>query len=90
MLKYSIMIMSKNTNLTAGCREGGIMFENKSTEIPVTKKLLSATDICEILGVSRSTAYRIIKRLNDQLEKKGKITVSGKISARYFYENVYL
>ena len=33
---------------------------------------------------------RIIKRLNDQLEKKGKITVSGKISARYFYENVYL
>ena len=84
------MIMSKNTNLTAGCREGGIMFENKSTDIPVTKKLLGATDVCEILGVSRSTAYRIIKQLNDRLEKQGKIIVSGKISARYFYENVYL
>ena len=56
----------------------------------VTKKLLGATDVCEILGVSRSTAYRIIKQLNDQLEKKGKIIVAGKISARYFYENVYL
>ena len=40
--------------------------------------------------VSRSTAYRIIRRLNAELDKAGKITVAGKVSARYFYENTYL
>ena len=54
------------------------------------KKYLTAMDVAELLGVSRSTAYRIIKRLNDELEKNGKLTVAGKVSARYFYENTYL
>ncbi|MCI8473071.1 MAG: helix-turn-helix domain-containing protein [Clostridiales bacterium] len=54
------------------------------------RKFLTATEVAEILHVSRSTAYRIIKRLNNELDKAGKITVAGKVSARYFYENVYL
>ncbi len=54
------------------------------------KKFLTATDVAEILHISRSSAYRIIKRLNDELKAQGKITISGKISSRYFYENVYL
>lgn len=54
------------------------------------KKFLTASDVAEILNVSRSTAYRIIRKMNDELNKAGKITVAGKISARYFYENTYL
>jgi len=54
------------------------------------KKFLTATEVAEILDVSRSTAYRIIRRLNAELDKAGKITVAGKVSARYFYENTYL
>lgn len=54
------------------------------------KKVLSADDVADILEVSRSTAYRIIHKLNDDLNKSGKITVSGKVSSRYFFENVYL
>ena len=57
---------------------------------PARKKFLTATEVAEILNVSRSTAYRIIHRLNAELEKAGKITVAGKESARYFYENTYL
>ena len=57
---------------------------------PERKKFLTATEVAEILDVSRSTAYRIIHRLNAELEKAGKITVAGKGSARYFYENTYL
>ena len=53
-------------------------------------KFLTASDVAEILNVSRSTAYRIIRRLNDELNKAGKITVAGKVSAKYFYENTYL
>lgn len=54
------------------------------------KKFLSASDVANILNISRSTAYRIIRGLNEDLKKSGKITIAGKISAKYFYENVYL
>ena len=67
----------------------GIMAEHK-TAIPANKRFLTATDVAELLDVSRSTAYRIIKRLNDELNKAGKITMAGKVSAKYFYENTYL
>lgn len=67
----------------------GIMADYK-TAIPANKRFLTATDVAELLDVSRSTAYRIIKRLNDELNKAGKLTVAGKVSAKYFYENTYL
>ncbi len=66
------------------------MAENKTVSSFPQKKFLTATDVAEILSVSRSTAYRIIRKLNNELNKAGKITVAGKISARYFYENTYL
>lgn len=55
-----------------------------SANIDRDKKFLSASDVANILDVSRSTAYRIICRLNRDLEQ------AGKISSKYFYENVYL
>ena len=54
------------------------------------KKFLTAADVSELLGVSMSTSYRIIKRLNSELQKAGKITIAGKIFARYFFENIYM
>lgn len=54
------------------------------------KKFLNANDVANILNISKSSAYRIIKKLNDELNHSGKITVSGKISSKYFYEKVYL
>jgi len=52
--------------------------------------MLTASDVAEILCISRSTAYRIVKKLNEELEKSGKITVAGRVSARYFFEKTYL
>lgn len=66
------------------------MAERKPTDIPANKRFLTATDVAELLDVSRSTAYRIIKQLNDELNDAGKLTVAGKVSAKYFYENTYL
>ncbi len=60
------------------------------TTLPNEKKFLTADDVADILGISKSTAYRIIKNLNDELKEKRKITVAGKISSKYFYENAYL
>ncbi len=66
------------------------MSENKTTATPTQKRFLTATEVAEIMGVSRTTAYRIIKRLNEELEAAGKITIPGKVYAKYFYENTYL
>lgn len=54
----------------------------------VPSKFLRANDVAEILQISRTTAYRIIKRINDDLERQGKIVISGRVSERYFNERV--
>lgn len=54
------------------------------------KKFLTAREVANIIGISETTAYRLIKQMNSDLEKKGKIIVPGKISKRYFEEQVYL
>lgn len=54
------------------------------------KKLFyTADDVCKILGVSKPTAYREIKKLNDELRRKGYITISGKVPRKYFEERLY-
>lgn len=53
-------------------------------------KFLKATDVAQLLQVSETTAYRIIKKLNDELKEQGKIVIAGKISRKYFEEKVYM
>lgn len=53
-------------------------------------KFMVVDEVAEILHVSQSTAYRIIRNLNNELKKEGKITVAGKISRRYFEEKCYM
>ncbi len=52
-------------------------------------KFIGATEAAEIMDVSLSTAYRIIKRLNNELDHKGYITIAGKVSRKYFLERLY-
>lgn len=53
------------------------------------KLFFTVDDVIAILGISKSTAYREIKRLNDELNRKGYRTISGKVSAKYFMERLY-
>lgn len=46
-------------------------------------------DLMELLGCSRAQAYKIIAELNAELEKMGKITISGKVPKMYFHERFY-
>lgn len=55
----------------------------------MSKIYYSAEDIAEMLGVSKASAYNIIKKLNTELEEKGFLVVSGKISRAYFAEKWY-
>ena len=48
------------------------------------RTFLFAADVAELLGVGKSSAYSIIKRLNGELEKSGFLTVSGRIPKNIF------
>ena len=54
-----------------------------------TSVFYTADDISVILTVSKPTAYRIIKRFNDELTNKGFIVVSGRVPKKYFNEKFY-
>ena len=50
---------------------------------------LTAEEVAEILGVSKAYAYKVIRNLNDELEIKGYVVISGKVSTKYFIEKFY-
>ncbi len=53
------------------------------------KIYLTAEDIARELDVSKPFAYKIIRELNIELKEKGYITISGKLSRKYFEERFY-
>lgn len=55
-----------------------------------SERFYVAEDVANIMGISKSKAYKIIRELNDELAKQGKIVISGKVSRRYFDEKVYM
>lgn len=55
----------------------------------MSKQYMTAAEVAEMVGVSSSKAYRIIKELNEQLAAKGYLTIRGKISRAYFCEKWY-
>lgn len=46
-------------------------------------------EVAEILGISKSYVYKIVKKLNDELKEKGFLTISGRVNKKYFMERVY-
>ena len=49
---------------------------------------IRAKEVCELLQCSTAMAYRIIARLNKELEDQGYITISGRISKDYLCERM--
>lgn len=53
------------------------------------KRFLNAVDVAKRMEVSVPMAYKIIRRLNDELSKGGYLTVAGKVSRVFFEEKLY-
>lgn len=53
------------------------------------KLYMNASEIAEALDVSLSTAYKIVKNLNNSLAKDNYIVVAGRVSRAYFNERYY-
>ncbi|MBD5094484.1 MAG: DNA-binding protein [Subdoligranulum sp.] len=47
---------------------------------------LKVDEVAEILGVSKSYAYKIVQKLNADLKEKGFLTISGRVNKQYFLE----
>ena len=46
-------------------------------------------EVATELGVSKPYAYKLIKKLNEELAKAGCITISGRIDRKFFHEKFY-
>lgn len=55
----------------------------------MTKQVYTAKDLHDILGVSESKAYQYIRVMNEELKKKGFLTVRGKVPAAYVKERFF-
>ena len=55
----------------------------------MSKIYLTATDISEALGVSKGHAYVLIRECNEELKKKGYLTIAGRVSSKFFGEKYY-
>jgi Mn-dependent DtxR family transcriptional regulator len=59
---------------------------NKGGEQMVEKTYLKVDEVAELLGVSKSYAYKIVQKLNAELDAKGFLTISGRVNKKYFLE----
>ena len=50
----------------------------------------TADEVAELLRISTSTAYRIIRQLNAELKKAGYIVQAGRIPVKYLMERLHL
>ena len=52
-------------------------------------RFMRVEEVADELGVSVSYAYKVIRRLNDELKEKGFVTIAGRINRQYFNERVF-
>ena len=50
---------------------------------------LKVSDVMRVLDVSESYAYKLIRKLNKELENKGCFVIAGRIDRKFFYEHFY-
>ena len=55
----------------------------------MSEKFIRAEELAEIMEISVPYAYKIIKQLNEELDAKGNITITGRVNREYFNERVY-
>ena len=53
------------------------------------KMFMRVDEVADSLDVSKPYAYKLIRQLNEELKKKGCITIAGRIDRKYFLEKFY-
>lgn len=53
------------------------------------KQFYNAQEVMEMLGVSSSKAYQLIRTMNEELQKAGYLTVRGKVPVAYLEKRFF-
>lgn len=54
----------------------------------MSNTFMRVDEVAQELGVSKSYAYKVVRKLNAELKDMGYLTVAGRISKKYFSEKV--
>ena len=52
-------------------------------------QFITAIEVAEIMGISRTKAYQIVRSLNRELKEMGYITIAGKCPIQFFKQKFY-
>lgn len=52
-------------------------------------RMLTAEEVAERLAVSKSTAYTVIRELNEEARRRGCKTIPGKVSCQLFEDTYF-
>ena len=52
-------------------------------------KFIRVDEVAQELSISKPYAYKLIKKLNDELKEQGFITIAGRVNRQYFQERFY-
>lgn len=55
----------------------------------MSEKFIRAEEVAKVMEISVPYAYKIIRKLNQELTDKGFITVTGRVNREYFNERIY-
>lgn len=50
------------------------------------QSFMRADEVAQELGISKSHAYKVIHGLNEELQEKGYLTISGRVNRNFFME----
>lgn len=52
-------------------------------------QFITAAEVAEIMGISRSKAYQLVRQMNQELKEQGYLTIAGKCPIQYFKQKFY-
>lgn len=55
----------------------------------VKNYMMTAIDVAEELGISKGHAYKMIRHLNEELDRDGFIVIAGKIPRAFWEKKFY-
>ncbi len=50
------------------------------------RSFMKVEEVAQELEISKSYAYKVVQKLNAELESKGYLTISGRVNKQYFME----
>ena len=85
----------------SGSREWGGLYEKQNWQTETNQRgkegilfmqkqsFMRADEVAQELGISKSHAYKVIHGLNEELQEKGYLTISGRVNREFFMEKYY-